>query len=218
MRNDLTSVRMASNLVYALDFDGVVCDSVGESSISGVKAAARAWPNELALQNAAASPQHWLLDSMRAVRPVVETGFENVLLARHLVEAGQDTCNQLVEIILEDWHERRVRLLEQWNVDRDTLITLFGTIRDEWIHEDEQSWLSANRLYVFFCLPFSYILPFAEERESKAEILRYIDALLCTKMFRTNVLSNISDIIYWSSNVCNLWCVSVTVILALRMR
>ncbi len=33
--------------VWAFDFDGVVCDSVGESSLSAWKAAAELWPQVL---------------------------------------------------------------------------------------------------------------------------------------------------------------------------
>lgn len=59
--------------LVALDFDGVVCDSVGESSLSAFKAAAILWPGVFATPEAeAAKPR--LVEEMRAVRPVVETG------------------------------------------------------------------------------------------------------------------------------------------------
>lgn len=102
-----------SRNVYALDFDGVLCDSVGESSVSAYYAAqiafpaarlhapeqdapttqqqptsvradvgARAIPDEVFDTRAPA----WLVEEMRALRPVIETGYENVLMVRLLIE------------------------------------------------------------------------------------------------------------------------------------
>nr|KJB22341.1 hypothetical protein B456_004G042000 [Gossypium raimondii] len=71
--------------LYALDFDGVLCDSCGESSISAVKAAKVRWP---ALFDGVDSVlEDWIVDQMHIVRPVVETGYENLLLVRLLVES-----------------------------------------------------------------------------------------------------------------------------------
>ena len=87
--------------LWALDFDGVVCDSCGESSISAWKvshgrgtpsggvptccrcltkgapslmqAASALWPDVFNTE-AAKSKKAQVLEQMRAVRPVVETG------------------------------------------------------------------------------------------------------------------------------------------------
>ncbi len=88
--------------IVALDFDGVICDSVGESSLSAFKvgrgggaarmrqpqqaqalgsehpaastqAAAILWPEVFATEEAEAKKEE-LVEKMRAVRPVVETG------------------------------------------------------------------------------------------------------------------------------------------------
>ncbi|KAI9107578.1 hypothetical protein K1719_021615 [Acacia pycnantha] len=58
--------------LYALDFDGVLCDSCGESSISAVKAAKVRWPGLFDCVGSAT--EDWIIDQMHAVRPVVETG------------------------------------------------------------------------------------------------------------------------------------------------
>jgi hypothetical protein len=58
--------------LLALDFDGVICDSCGESSLSAWKAATKLWPN--IFTGAALDRKDELLEKMRAVRPVVETG------------------------------------------------------------------------------------------------------------------------------------------------
>ena len=59
--------------VWAFDFDGVVCDSVGESSLSAWRAAAIKWP-EIFTTPEAEAQQERVIEGMRAVRPVVETG------------------------------------------------------------------------------------------------------------------------------------------------
>ncbi len=59
--------------VWAFDFDGVVCDSVGESSLSAWKAALKKWPEVFGTPEAQAK-RDFVLESMRIVRPVVETG------------------------------------------------------------------------------------------------------------------------------------------------
>jgi hypothetical protein len=59
--------------VWAFDFDGVVCDSVGESSLSAWRAAAVQWPDVFRTPEAEAQ-QDRVVEGMRAVRPVVETG------------------------------------------------------------------------------------------------------------------------------------------------
>ena len=63
----------AAKQIWALDFDGVICDSCGESAISGWKAAEALWPETFTTQ-AAQSKKEEVLLQMRVVRPVVETG------------------------------------------------------------------------------------------------------------------------------------------------
>lgn len=63
---------MAKQL-WALDFDGVICDSCGESSLSAWKAATHLWP-EIFTNEATISKKDEVIEKMRLVRPVVETG------------------------------------------------------------------------------------------------------------------------------------------------
>jgi len=60
--------------VWAFDFDGVVCDSVGESSLSAWRAAEAKWPELFGTAEARAQ-QDRVVEGMRVVRPVVETGW-----------------------------------------------------------------------------------------------------------------------------------------------
>ena len=59
------------------DFDGVVCDSVDESSTAAWKHGKQLWPG----LRWGDSPEAFL-EPMRLLRPVVETGWENTLIMR----------------------------------------------------------------------------------------------------------------------------------------
>ncbi|KAB2015650.1 hypothetical protein ES319_D08G040100v1 [Gossypium barbadense] len=138
--------------LYALDFDGVLCDSCGESSISAVKAAKVRWP---ALFDGVDSVlEDWIVDQMHMVRPVVETGYENLLLVRLLVESRLPLIRKssvaeglTVEDILENWSKIKPVIMEGWDENRDALIDLFGKVRDEWMDNDLATWIGANRFY-----------------------------------------------------------------------
>lgn len=136
----------SSSVVYALDFDGVVCDSVGESAQTALRAAAKVWPH---LPIAEPFPLAWI-KALRQVRPVIETGFENVLLARLVAQSTSDDTveQQFVQPILADWASMRESVMQQWDVSRSELIEVFGSVRDDWIDRDIDSWIDANRMYV----------------------------------------------------------------------
>lgn len=77
--------------VVALDFDGVICNSSIESSLSAWKGACDAWPT--VFESATPTDKDRTVQYLRDVRPVIETGFENLLLIRLLFE-------QVVELLL----------------------------------------------------------------------------------------------------------------------
>ncbi|KAL8495213.1 hypothetical protein ACS0TY_019391 [Phlomoides rotata] len=108
--------------LYALDFDGVLCDSCGESSISAVKAAKVRWPT--LFNGVESSLEDWIVDQM------------------HVVSEGLT-----VERILENWMNIKPVIMEEWDENRDALIDLFGKVRDEWLDNDLATWIGANRFY-----------------------------------------------------------------------
>ncbi|KAL2649328.1 hypothetical protein R1flu_017456 [Riccia fluitans] len=139
--------------LYALDFDGVLCDSCGESSLSAIKAAKERWP-ELFV-GVDAKTEAWILESMYTVRPVVETGYENVLLVRLLLEIRRPqeqnsavSKGLTVEGILESWPTTKPQIQKHWNeTDGQELVEFFGRVRDDWIEHDLVEWIKANRFY-----------------------------------------------------------------------
>lgn len=168
----------AASLAFCFDFDGVVCDSVNESSTAAWKHARQRWP-QLELGK---SPEPFLAP-MREVRPVVETGWENTLLIRVLGEAGvadevrptaTDAMRQVPGVVpvygmgfeddtgsggggqaaamiaanvLGSWDEMRERRVKEWNLEPEEMIREFGEVRDRWIEQDNEKWLSINQPY-----------------------------------------------------------------------
>ncbi|XP_016193866.2 uncharacterized protein LOC107635028 isoform X3 [Arachis ipaensis] len=108
--------------LYALDFDGILCDSCGESSLSALKAAKVRWPS--LFHGVDSATQDWIVDQM------------------HSVAEGLT-----VEGILENWSKLKPVIMEEWSENRETLIDLFGKVRDEWLEQDFATWIGANRFY-----------------------------------------------------------------------
>ncbi|KAG2445183.1 hypothetical protein HYH02_008651 [Chlamydomonas schloesseri] len=126
--------------LIALDFDGVVCDSVGESSLSAFKAAAILWPHIFGTPAAEARKAE-LVEKMRAVRPVVETGYENIIQIRALYEGVH------VDDMLGSWEHMLPAKMAEWGLQRADMVELFGRVRDDWIAADLTGWLAPNRIY-----------------------------------------------------------------------
>lgn len=138
--------------LYALDFDGVLCDSCGESSLSAVKAGKVRWP--WVFEQVDAAMEEWIVEQMYTLRPVVETGYENLLLVRLLVEIRTPSARKSsvadglsIQEVLENWLKLKPTIMSEWNEDRDSLVDLFGRIRDDWIENDLSGWIGANRFY-----------------------------------------------------------------------
>ncbi|GAU39482.1 hypothetical protein TSUD_159140 [Trifolium subterraneum] len=117
--------------LYALDFDGVLCDTCGETAISALKAAKLRWP--ALFDSVDSATEDWIVEKMIAVRPVVETGYETLLLVRLLLETRVPSIRKssvadglTVESILENWFQLKPIVMEEWKENRDDLIELFG--------------------------------------------------------------------------------------------
>ena len=102
----------ASSNIFALDFDGVLCDSESELTRSAWRAACELWPDVMARASEMAEEPwragargswtggdweqlqgigpddlpNWLAFKMKALRPHVETGYESLLLIRLCVD------------------------------------------------------------------------------------------------------------------------------------
>ena len=126
---------MNNSIVYALDFDGVICDSAIETGISGWKAACQIW------QDMPAAIPEEMIALFRQVRPVIETGYEAILTMRCLY------LGESIETIYQGYHDEFQLLMQQAHVDSEDLKKLFGDTRDAWIALDKKAWIDKNPLY-----------------------------------------------------------------------
>ncbi len=126
---------MSTQKIYALDFDGVLCDSAVETGITGWKVASQLWP-----EMSADTPQE-MIDLFRQVRPVMETGYEAVLIMRLLFE-GVTT-----QTLLDNFATAIAAMIERENLSVSQLKSLFGNTRDHWIKQNLKEWVEMNPLF-----------------------------------------------------------------------
>ena len=126
---------MNNSIIYALDFDGVICDSAVETAITGWKAAGSLWKDMPEVVSQA------MIDQFRLIRPNIETGYE-AILAMRLLQLGET-----VESIGNGYGDKIQALLKEAQVTVDDLKKLFGDTRDVWIADDLAVWVNMNPLF-----------------------------------------------------------------------
>ncbi|TFJ83054.1 hypothetical protein NSK_005642 [Nannochloropsis salina CCMP1776] len=104
------SVPPPARLLWAFDFDGVLCHSAKELCMTG--------------------PDPNILSSFATVRPVVETGWESMLINRALHEGEYST-----ETILKDYTAslREELIKEYGEYPSEAYMETFRSVRQEWM-------------------------------------------------------------------------------------
>lgn len=127
---------MQNKIIYALDFDGVICDSAIETGMTGWNVAKTIWPDmpDTTVPEA-------LMSQFRQVRPVVETGYESILIMR-LLYLGVSA-----DELIDQYEHKLESLIQNDGLDIDALKKVFGETRDTWILNAEQEWLEMNPLF-----------------------------------------------------------------------
>jgi len=124
--------------LLVLDFDGVVCDGMGEFFESAARALTEVGGKPIARSSG-------LQARFAALRPVVESGWEMVVLVGVLAESdgSGDTA-------LRDgpaWAHARDAYVRAHGFERVRLTEALDTTREEWLARDERGWLAAHRFY-----------------------------------------------------------------------
>ena len=106
-----------SNELLVLDFDGVMCASSTESSVTAIIAAERYWPDDIIVKRMNTSSNFnefvTIRDAIGELRPIIETGYENMLLARSLFNELKSKGSLDVKSIFSKWNaEYRDSLLQ----------------------------------------------------------------------------------------------------------
>ena len=123
---------MSQATIYALDFDGVICDSAVETAITGWKAATYVWPD---MKNTVPEEAH--IEQFRTLRPQLETGYEAILYMR-LLQQGESVASIRANI---------ANFIQELGADTALLKQLFGQTRDQWIERARDEWVAMNPLF-----------------------------------------------------------------------
>lgn len=121
--------------LYALDFDGVLCDSAIETGITGWKVAGQLW------QDMPELPPTDIIELFRQVRPVMETGYEAILIMRLLYEGIP------AQTLLNDFSASIDTIITQDELSTTQLKKQFGETRDHWIADNIGEWIEMNPLF-----------------------------------------------------------------------
>ena len=150
--------------VFALDFDGVLCDSAAENAVAAWRAGAYLWSQCQGVEPPADYQRRFI-----KLRPLIETGYQTILLLGLIVKGLSD------QTIAERFPELCQSLLQEIGHSRAQLAQWFGQVRDEWIARDLGDWLGRHRCYPVietFAEKFKtepmFILTTKQERFAKA--------------------------------------------------
>ena len=121
--------------ILAFDFDGVICDGLIEYFQTAWKAYCRIW------NPTPQTPPGGLAERFYPLRPVVETGWEMPVLLRALLLGSTE------DEILADWQAIAHRRVEVESLEPGQLAQAVDGVRDEWIQDDTEGWLTQHRFY-----------------------------------------------------------------------
>eukprot|EP00038_Savillea_parva_P013950 m.9645 g.9645 ORF g.9645 m.9645 type:complete len:262 (+) comp2661_c0_seq1:83-868(+) len=120
---------------FAFDFDGVLCDSARETGTAGLTAL-------MALTGVTQDNQDTLVNNFTKVRPVLETGWESVLLV-HLLSTGRTP----EDIVGRFGSELKSVALNELSHDEAAIKAAFRAARDTMIAASVESWMALHDFY-----------------------------------------------------------------------
>lgn len=126
---------MTEQILYVLDFDGVICDSALETGMAGWKAALQIW------DDMPKNEPYPYATAFQIARPILETGYEAILIIR-LLFLGETPA-----AILTNFDSQKAVIIASTQRDEPALKKLFSEIRDRWIHEQPAEWAQLNPLF-----------------------------------------------------------------------
>ncbi len=126
--------------LLALDFDGVICDGMEEFFETSWRSLA-----DVAGATVPASRHAELAPRFAALRPVVESGWEMVVLLGVLAERESTEDGALRESTR--WAAARDAYLRSHGLVQAAVGRAFEAVRDRWMRDDERGWRECHRLY-----------------------------------------------------------------------
>ncbi len=159
-------------ILYCLDFDGVLCDSVHETFLSGWKACKILWSDTeddhwMQIYENDSKKMNQLEQDFRYVRPILYVGWEAILLIRLLAVGYEqeiagttlDVSNSIStrDAVFWGFHNSdaecdfRNHVLQSWGLGVSEYGDAMAKARNTWIQEDEASWIDAHGFYEGAC-------------------------------------------------------------------
>ena len=148
---------MPNPTIFALDFDGVLCDSAGETCAAAWRAGRTLWPG----WEAPEPPPAWV-DRFRQLRPVLETGYQAIALLRLVEQERRADClpaasthpasatpagNMPGQLTAAAFAQSAAQILATTGLGTAELIRHFGAARDSWIAAAPEAWLARHEFY-----------------------------------------------------------------------
>ena len=121
--------------IFALDFDGVLCDGMLEYFQTTWRAYCQIWSIP------SPTPPVDLEPSFARLRPVIETGWEMPVLIRARLAGIAESQ------ILQDWQGVAQDIVRAEGLNPPELAAAIDQTRDRWIATDLSGWLSLHRFY-----------------------------------------------------------------------
>lgn len=137
--NALTSI--TRRVWVAFDFDGVICDSAKETGKTAWRAAEGIIPNA----TADGVPPDDVLNGWCLARPLLETGFEALVILYRISVLKQDPQDMLASLTPQEDMEKA---LASMNRSKEELKERFQIARETWLKNDEAGWLAENGFYM----------------------------------------------------------------------
>jgi phosphoglycolate phosphatase-like HAD superfamily hydrolase len=122
--------------ILALDFDGVLCNSVHEGLQSAWRVYRDIWGG------AGDGPPAEAAAAYVRLRPALEIGWEFPVMLRAILEGIPEPA--LLQEFQTKW---RSRILEEHHLSQADLSARFDATRDAWIQTDLTGWLGCQHLY-----------------------------------------------------------------------
>jgi phosphoglycolate phosphatase-like HAD superfamily hydrolase len=122
--------------ILALDFDGVLCNSVHEGLQSAWRVVRDLWGGT------GDGPPPEAAAAYVRLRPVLETGWEFPVMLRAILEGVPEAV--LLREFETTW---RSRILEEHGLSQSDLAARFDAARDAWIQTDLAGWLGCQHLF-----------------------------------------------------------------------
>lgn len=133
--------------LFLFDFDGVVCDSCDECTVSALRTCHRlgVLPND----DYDTYPSKELFDTMRSIRPAIEVGWQIPVLLSIVLEQMPLMKNNKIDkdSIISNYQQLVDSWLQKYKITEKDMVTAFGSVRDDWIEQDLPSWLRINTFY-----------------------------------------------------------------------